>query len=317
MKKWYFSKNGKVSGPLNVTEAKNLLAKDPDYYAWQPSFTQWQPVSNLNEFNDVVPTPVAAAQIPEELIEEFIAKKKRLENKLTSLYQRIDLTSTALYEFEKEISIYKRLTHNLSDEVKNNITSIEQQYNSLNKNLTALKNVAEIAHHEIDDIVTDFDHQVASKTPVHSKKVTQQSPQTPVADSQKTVSNDKSNISRLHPERKNQQVANAIVETAETEVVEDKDLQHTEKHGFSGVKSMFKSVFKGDDDSALQAENIPTTVPKDYIEQPILTQENEAVIPIHDEQITVTTEDVDADVDADVDDEDEKSRRMRRRRRRR
>ena len=39
MKKWYFSKNGKISGPLELDEAKVFLTKDPDFYGWYSSFS--------------------------------------------------------------------------------------------------------------------------------------------------------------------------------------------------------------------------------------------------------------------------------------
>ncbi|MCJ8319875.1 MAG: DUF4339 domain-containing protein [Colwellia sp.] len=164
MKKWYFSKNGKISGPFELDEAKDFLIKDPDFYGWHPSFNQWRPVSCIVEFNDVVPTPVPAAQIPPELIKEFVDKKQNLHDKIDNIDEKIDLSTTSIYEFEQEIKIYKRITQNLSDEVKDNIKSIEQNYNGLQKTLAELKKATDIANNEIDEIVTDFDSRVAGKS---------------------------------------------------------------------------------------------------------------------------------------------------------
>ncbi len=50
MKKWFFSDNGVVTGPLDLKESKELIAKNPDLYAWYPSYTHWVPVSCIDEF---------------------------------------------------------------------------------------------------------------------------------------------------------------------------------------------------------------------------------------------------------------------------
>jgi hypothetical protein len=277
MKKWYFSKDSKVTGPFTIEEAERLLAKDPDFYAWHPSLSQWQPVSCIEEFFDVVPTPVPAAQIPDELIEEFIQKKQRLHNKLSSIAGRIEVTEASLYEFEKEISIYKRLTHNLSDEVKANITSIETNYDALHKNLTGLKKVAEIAKVEINDIVTDFDNRVATKT----GSSTEASKASPTASENKI---------KLVSTNKNTPAAEKKLPEA--------DLKD-DKAGFSGVKSVFKSVFKSEDDDDFPV----STVPKDFVESPqAMTEGSQALA---------------AEEHSEHDDEEEKAKRMRRRRRRR
>ena len=258
MKKWYFSKNGEVIGPLNLKDAKELLTKDPDHYGWHPSFTQWQPVSCISEFDDVVPVPVPAAQIPKELIEEFVVKKQQLHDKLESLNENIDVTHGFLYEFEQEIGIYKRLTQNLSDEVKGNINSIENQYKALQKQLNQLIKVTDIAETEINDIATDFDNRVASKgseSPAKPQKKVRPSSDVDTAEKSeskiKLVSNDK-NTSEKPVEEKSQ--AKAKIElvaepTPNEEIVDvDKEIE-SEDGGFSGVKSIFKSVFKGDSGS--------------------------------------------------------------------
>lgn len=170
MKKWYFSKNGKISGPLDLEDARDFLTKDPGFYGWHPSFSQWRPVSCIVEFDDVVPEPVPPAQIPPELIQEFIDKKQELHDKIDLIDESIDERTSSMYELEQEIKIYKRITQNLSDEVKANITSIEQNHKQLQKNLSDLKTVTDIANNEIDEIVTDFDTRVADKTDKTDKK---------------------------------------------------------------------------------------------------------------------------------------------------
>ena len=294
MKKWYFSKDGKVTGPLTIKEAETLLAKDPDFYAWHPSFTQWQPVSCVEEFFDVVPTPVPPAQIPEELVQEFVQKKQRLNNKLVSIDGRIEATVASLYEFEKEISIYQRLTHNLSDEVKANITSIQQQYDALNKNLTGLKKVAEIAKIEINDIATDFDNSVAEKG-VSTSKASTSIQQAPTEKKIKLVSTSKT------PVKSNEKQVEQVSKNSDA---------HHDKSGFSGVKGIFKSVFKPENediDDDFPVTTVEKDFEKDFEKVPVLTQRTEG-------SQALATQEVESH---DDDDEEDKAKRMRRRRRRR
>lgn len=229
MKKWYFSKNGKISGPLALDEAKDFLTKDPDFYGWHPAFSQWRPVSCIIEFTDIVPTPVPAAQIPPELIKEFVDKKQNLHDKIDNIDEKIDITTSSIYELEQEIKIYKRITQNLSEEVKDNIKSIEQNYTGLQKTLTGLKKATDIANNEIDEIVTDFDARVSGK----SEKKTPQAPAIkPVtkAPEEKLV-----NKMKLVP------TADANLEIPATPIAEDKA---TDNKSFG---SKLKSVFNIED----------------------------------------------------------------------
>ena len=66
MKKWFFSNNGEVTAPLDLDEAKDYLATNPNVYGWHPSFTQWKPVNCISEFVDVLPPTVQAPAIPKK-----------------------------------------------------------------------------------------------------------------------------------------------------------------------------------------------------------------------------------------------------------
>jgi len=76
MKKWYFSDNGNVTGPVSVDSATSLFANGGDLYAWNASFSQWLPVTLIPELSNIIPTTKVAAQVPKELIDKFIQKKR-------------------------------------------------------------------------------------------------------------------------------------------------------------------------------------------------------------------------------------------------
>lgn len=313
MKKWFFSKNGKINGPLNEIEAKDFLLKDPDCYGWHPSFTQWKPVHSIREFTDLVPTPIPPAQIPKALIDEFTSKKKSLDLRLDNINENIKFTKTYLYEFEQEINIYKRLTHNLSDEVKANIHSIEQQYENLQKNFNELVNASTISKSEINNIVTDFNARVALRgADSIPAPVTEVAPGANI--NTDNVSKIRSTINLVENESK--QASTTIVDTPvkiktvestidfapiKTNIASKKvelPNNNTEEvvttSGFSGVKNIFKSVFKGDSIDTREQDNGLAKLLSD-------DEDDE------DEHF----EDGDGDSDAD------KESRMRRRRRRR
>ena len=50
MNTWIFSKNGQVTEPLAIAEAKKYVVENQDAYAWQSSYTQWLPVHCISEF---------------------------------------------------------------------------------------------------------------------------------------------------------------------------------------------------------------------------------------------------------------------------
>lgn len=160
MKKWYFSHNGDVTGPLSEAEAREFLQNEPNCYGWHPSFTQWLPVSHINEFAGLVPPPESPAQIPVELITDFSKKRKELHATINNMDESVKYTKTYLYELEQEINIYKRLTSKLSDEVRNNISSIEVKYEGYLKVFEELINAMNIAKSEIGEVTTEFDKRV-------------------------------------------------------------------------------------------------------------------------------------------------------------
>ncbi|TPH13807.1 DUF4339 domain-containing protein [Litorilituus lipolyticus] len=135
MKKWFFSDNGKVSGPLGLKESNELIAKNPDLYAWHPSYTHWVPVSCINEFDLNIKPPAPPVDIPKDLIEGLIDEEKDLISTLDRIDKTISTTSDSLYEIDAEIDNYSQITHNLTEEVKVVVQTIEAQYASLQKNL--------------------------------------------------------------------------------------------------------------------------------------------------------------------------------------
>ncbi|WP_299568810.1 DUF4339 domain-containing protein [uncultured Shewanella sp.] len=171
MKKWYFSKNGQVTGPLNEVEAKEFLLKDGDCYGWHPSFTQWKPVSCIKEFAHIVPAMVPPALIPQALIEEFAAKEKALQVKVASMEESVSTTKSVLVEFEQEINQYKKLTINLTDEVKSNIDPFESKYNSFKGSFDELISALSIAKTEVNEVTTDFNQRVAKQVAENTNSI--------------------------------------------------------------------------------------------------------------------------------------------------
>ena len=286
MKKWYFSKNGKISGPLDLEDARDFLTKDPDFYGWHPSFSQWRPVSCIVEFDDVVPEPVPPAQIPPELIQEFIDKKQELHDKIDLIDESIDERTTSMYELEQEIKIYKRITQNLSDEVKANITSIEQNHKQLQKNLSDLKKVTDIANNEIDEIVTDFDTRVADKTDKTDK--TDKKPTT-IKVKKRVVTEE---VIQSAPEEKIENKMKLVTPPVQPDAPA---IQENDKNESRGFGNKLKSVFsiEGADKSSKSNNDLD------------------------DALADLVASDTDDDIAESPEDEENKASRMRRRRRRR
>lgn len=157
MKKWFFSHDGDVTGPLTEVEAIAFLQDQPNCYGWHPAFSQWLPVSHISEFSGLVSQPESPAQIPKELINEFTSKRHELTGNLVEIDESIKYSKTYLYELEQEINIYKRLTSKLSDEVKNNISSIESRYEDYQAHFEELVNAVSIAKSEIAEVTAEFD----------------------------------------------------------------------------------------------------------------------------------------------------------------
>lgn len=135
MKKWFFSNNGEVTGPLALQECNELIAKHPNLYAWHPSYTHWVPVSCIDEFEVAINPPPPPIEIPQGLIESLIGEEKELISTLDRIDKTIKITSDSLYEIDAEVDNYSQVTHNLTKEVKMVVKSIEEQYASLQQNL--------------------------------------------------------------------------------------------------------------------------------------------------------------------------------------
>ena len=135
MKKWFFSDNGEVSGPLGLKESNEFIANNPDVYAWHPSYTHWVPVSCIDEFEVVVSPPPPPIEIPKGLIEDLIDEEKDLISTLDRVDKTIKITADSLYEIDAEVEGQRETTHNLTEEVKVVVKAIEEQYASLQKNL--------------------------------------------------------------------------------------------------------------------------------------------------------------------------------------
>jgi hypothetical protein len=135
MKKWFFSDNGVVTGPFGLKESNQLVAKNAELYAWHPSYTHWVPVSCINEFESKMTPPPPPVEIPTGLVDELVGEEKELITTLDRIDKTIKITSDSLYEIDAELDNYGKITHNLTEEVKVVVRSIEEQYASLQKNL--------------------------------------------------------------------------------------------------------------------------------------------------------------------------------------
>jgi hypothetical protein len=135
MKKWFFSNNGEVTGPFGLQESNELIAKNPNLYAWHPAYTHWVPVSCIDEFEVAIKPPPTPLEIPQGLIENLIDEEKELISTLDRIDKTIKITSDSLYEIDIEVDNYSQITHNLIKQVEMVVKSIEEQYASLQQNL--------------------------------------------------------------------------------------------------------------------------------------------------------------------------------------
>jgi len=273
MEKWFFSDNGKVTAPLDLDAAKAYLADNPNVYGWHPSFSQWKPVNCILEFADVVPAAEQSLLVPKELTEKFLAKKQRLETKLTSIDDSINHTQSSLNKFERQIEEYKELTKNLNDDVKGAIENIEKKHISLTKKLSQVKNAVSIAEVEINDAITGFDqrinsndvfmpscHQTGQSVPSTNQtlsddaqrskaKLAQEKLATPHKRVEPVESKVQSSpVEMNEPEKpaKKKVAKKAEKPAAQTQLYETYEANHASKEGFNSMKNMMKSVFKGD-----------------------------------------------------------------------
>lgn len=55
MSQWYLSYQGEQQGPMNTQEAAAKAAQNPNGFAWRPGFTEWLPISQLDELTRSAP----------------------------------------------------------------------------------------------------------------------------------------------------------------------------------------------------------------------------------------------------------------------
>ncbi len=168
MNTWIFSKNGVVTEPLDLAKAKKYVIDNPDAYGWQASFTQWLPVNSINEFAALLPKQEVAAQVPKKIVDEFRAKEQTLDSHFDKLNQELAASEINAQNFAHEIATYKELTVNLSDEVKNNISEIEQQYQVLVKQLKTFRLEVKSSHQVLDNVVKVFNEKIDGKAIVNT-----------------------------------------------------------------------------------------------------------------------------------------------------
>jgi hypothetical protein len=157
MKKWFFSNKGDITSAMNFDEAKVYLQTHANAYGWNPSLTQWLPVSCIGDFANILPeSDVAKNILPEELVQEFKTKQATLEANLAKLLTGFNSATKSLALFRRRIDTYTKLTANLSDDLKNNISGMEKQYATLEKKVGQIKEAMQISQKEIEQATSAF-----------------------------------------------------------------------------------------------------------------------------------------------------------------
>ena len=211
MNTWIFSKNGQVTEPLAIAEAKKYVVENQDAYAWQASYTQWLPVHSISEFQALLPEPENSAQIPQVIIDEFFSKEQTLNQYFDEMNKKLTDSEDNASLFAQEIENYKKLTASLSPEMKGNINDVEQQYLALEAKLNNLKQVVNLSQSKLDTVVNEFNEKVSTKS-VKSTVVPQQAQKTKTnAPSIQLVSKDTVKVETeksAKPEQKSETVKN-------------------------------------------------------------------------------------------------------------
>jgi len=177
MKKWLFSKSGKILGPFAEAEANEFVMANPEAYAWHPSYSHWMAVTCVPEFENAIPAPKPPSIIPKELIEEFVTKEKALIARLDQLDADVATTDNSLLKLDEDIKNFQDITQNCTAEVKATLHSIEQQFANLSKNLSTFKGTVEEEKSEFKEIKAEFNERVendkkpAVDAPEQSKSV--------------------------------------------------------------------------------------------------------------------------------------------------
>jgi len=156
MKKWLFSKNGKILGPFELDAANDFVRENPEVYAWHPSYSHWMPVTCVSEFEDSIPAPKPPSIIPKELIEEFVGEERKLIDRLEQLDQHLELTDKSLLVLNDEILAFRDVAQNCTTEVKATLASIELQFANLSKNLSSFKSTVIKGNDDLTLISDEF-----------------------------------------------------------------------------------------------------------------------------------------------------------------
>jgi uncharacterized protein YoxC len=69
------------------------------------------------------------------MIDDLIGEEKELITTLDRIDKTIKITSDSLYEIDADLDTFTKTTHNLTEEVRVVVKTIEEQYASLQKNL--------------------------------------------------------------------------------------------------------------------------------------------------------------------------------------
>jgi len=161
MKKWLFSIEGKITGPLTEVDAKKFVADNLEAYAWHPTYSHWMPVNCVKEFEELVPAPKPPSIIPKELIEEYIGKERAIVARLAKLDSVLVETDTEMVELHEEIVTFKKYTQNSNAELQATLRAIEEQFASLSKNLSGFKAKAKSGKEELASAKKEFDESLA------------------------------------------------------------------------------------------------------------------------------------------------------------
>lgn len=158
--KWFFSKNAKVIGPLTFYDAKTYLAENPDAYGWNATFTQWKPVSCIDEFSGVLPPVPQVPAIPKEISDRFRAKQKSLDKSLINIDINIENTELSIEKMDKKVAEYKQVSQGLGQDITGAINNIEVKTSRLKQQLTHVKDAVTIASQERLDVVNTFNRKM-------------------------------------------------------------------------------------------------------------------------------------------------------------
>ncbi len=160
MKKWLFSVEGKVTGPLTEDDAKKFVEANLEAYAWHPSYSHWMPVNCVKEFEELIPAPKPPSIIPKELIEEYIGKERALVNRLEKLDAVLAEADTEMTELHEEIVTFKKYTQNSNEELQATLRAIEEQFANLSKSLSGFKAKTSAGKEELSTVKKEFNERL-------------------------------------------------------------------------------------------------------------------------------------------------------------